>query len=479
MKKYLLTLFFALLSVASWAYDVEIDGIYYNLISKMKVAEVTKGDNYYSGSVVIPEQITVEGVTYSVTIIGEGAFSGCHDMTSLIIPNSVTSIGYSAFFYCLGLTSLIIPNSVTSIGKNAFENSNHLISVTIGNSVKSIGSDAFISCSSLTSIEIPNSVTSIGSYAFCFCSGLTSVTIGNSLSVIENGVFYKCRSLKSIEIPNSVTSIGFASFAGCSGLKNVILGSGVQEVGNEAFSECENLERVTCLMESIPSTYSMVFENSYIDYAKLLVPYSRVDAYKSANVWKNFGTIESIKVNTNPSHFATYSAGFDWKVATAGVKAYKASVIGTTITLTELEGYIPAGEGVILSGDAASIENDVKGAASCADMSGNDLKGTTLSSGLLAEKPADKFVFALGAGNEFLHYTGSAFVHNRAYFEFDTDPTAAGAKMTLVFEDSESTGISTIDNGEVKVDNYKYIQNGQVVIVKNGQKFNVNGQVIK
>jgi hypothetical protein len=56
---------------------VEIDGIYYNLITKAKIAEVTKNPDKYTGVVVIPESVTYEGTDYSVTSIGEEAFLNC------------------------------------------------------------------------------------------------------------------------------------------------------------------------------------------------------------------------------------------------------------------------------------------------------------------------------------------------------------------------------------------------------------------
>ncbi len=151
MKKLFVFLFSLILSVvfstSASAYDVKIDGIYYNLISEGKTAEVTrKWDDKYSGEVIIPSSITVEGKEYTVASIGFRAFEGCSDLTSVTIPNSVTSIGRSAFSWCTGLTSVTIPNSVTSIGYSAFNG-----------------------CTGLTSITIPNSVTSIGGFAFNKC----------------------------------------------------------------------------------------------------------------------------------------------------------------------------------------------------------------------------------------------------------------------------------------------------------------------
>ena len=110
----------ALFSISASAYDVEVDGIYYNIVTKAKTAEVTRGDNKYSGDVTIPETITVDNVVYNVTSIGDHAFFACHGLTSITIPNSVTSIGFDAFRDCTGLTSITIPNSVTSIGNGAF-----------------------------------------------------------------------------------------------------------------------------------------------------------------------------------------------------------------------------------------------------------------------------------------------------------------------------------------------------------------------
>ena len=93
-------------SISASAYDVEVDGIYYNLISKGNVAEVTSGGVKYSGSITIPSSINVNDVDYAVTSIGESAFQGCSGLTTVDIPNSVTSIGYYAFQFCSGLTSI-------------------------------------------------------------------------------------------------------------------------------------------------------------------------------------------------------------------------------------------------------------------------------------------------------------------------------------------------------------------------------------
>ena len=314
MTTLILSVFFA---ISASAYDVEVDGIYYNLISKGNVAEVTKGDNQYTGDITIPSSINVNEVEYSVTSIGESAFNSCRGLTSVTIPNSVTSIGESAFFACSGLTSITIPNSVTSIEWNSFGGCSGLTSVTIPNSVTSIGgvfggcsgltsitipnsvtsigNGAFIGCSGLTSITIPNSVTSIEGDAFRECSGLTSVTIPNSVTSIGDGAFYGCSGLTSVAIPNSVTYIESSTFYGCSGLTSITIPNSVSSIGREAFAKCSKLENVYCYAEKFSYIGNDIFKDSYIEYATLHVPSSSSTYYQTTEPWSRFGTIKTLE----------------------------------------------------------------------------------------------------------------------------------------------------------------------------------------
>ena len=242
MKK--LKLFFTALLLlccvgTATAHDFKAGGIYYNITDATnKTVSVTyRGDysnsydNEYTGSVVIPESVTYNGTTYSVTSIGYGAFEDCTGLTSIEIPNSVTSIEHYAFCGCDGLTSITIPNSVTSIGDDAFNGCSGLTSIVVdGNNTKY---DSRENCNAIIETEtntlilgckntiIPNSVTSTGNYAFSGCTGLKSITIPNSVTNIGNHAFSDCTSLTSITIPNSVTSIGEDAFSGCSGLTAV------------------------------------------------------------------------------------------------------------------------------------------------------------------------------------------------------------------------------------------------------------------
>ena len=298
MKKLFLSILLLALPLLASAYDCQVDGIYYNLIPKGNVAEVTyqKVENGYhsdySGYVTIPEKFTYEGVEYSVTSIGNYAFWECTGLTSLTIPNSVTTIGIEAFLDCTGLTSLTIPNSVTSIGSYVFASCSRLTSITIGNSVTSIGGWAFYGCSGLTSVSIPNSVTSIGSAAFYECSGLTSVTIPNSVTTIGDCAFYRCSGLTSMTICNSVTSIGNYAFWECTGLTSVTIPNSVTYIGYNAFNGCVGLTTLISEVEIPCYIDENCFPADVFKHSTLYVPKGTVDKYKSTDYWSKFVFIE-------------------------------------------------------------------------------------------------------------------------------------------------------------------------------------------
>ena len=236
IKSLLLVLMAAIMSLSASAYDFDfmVDGLCYNINSNGTSVTVTyqgtgqQGYGYanLSGLITIPSTVAYDDVSYSVSSIGEFAFSNCTGLTSVTIPTSVTSIGQNAFWGCTGLTSVTIPTSVTSIGQNAFWSCTGLTSVNIPNSVAVIGQSAFSGCYSLTSVDIPNSVTTISRGLFYDCISLTSVNIPESVTEIGNSAFSNCFGLTSLSISNLVTSIGNYAFAGCRGLKSIVVESG-------------------------------------------------------------------------------------------------------------------------------------------------------------------------------------------------------------------------------------------------------------
>ena len=263
---------------------------------------------------------------------GAAWYSNKESIKSVIIENGVTSIGVVAFKDCHVLLSVEIPNSVTSIESQAFQGSG-LSYVRIPSNVTSLGLSIFSGCSDLSSIDvdvnnpyycsidgvlfkkyntilkqypggkqgayaIPNGVTSIDIAAFYGCSGLTSVEIPNSVTSIGEWAFYSCSSLTSIDIPNSVTSIGRDAFWNCTGLTSVSISNSVTSIGEETFADCISLTSFT----NYALQPQMVNSNVFVDVDKsactLYVPAESIEAYKAADVWKEFPHIQAIEGNT-------------------------------------------------------------------------------------------------------------------------------------------------------------------------------------
>lgn len=268
--------------------------------------------NEYTGDVIIPEYVTFDGKTYSVTAICSSAFRDCSGLTSVTLPNSITSIGDHAFTGCTGLKKpiynsylfaymcpnnkgeYVIPQGISLISNTAFSGCFGLTSVIIPNSVTNIGNKAFMDCYGLTSVTIPNSVTSIGSYAFYGCSGLTSVTIPNSVTSIGSYAFQYCMGLKSLSIGNGLSVISTKSFAFCNNLTSVILGDHIDKIADNAFTYCESLEDVYCYSKTIKSTSSSAFTGCKLGWCTLHVPESSINLYSKNSPWSEFGNIVAL-----------------------------------------------------------------------------------------------------------------------------------------------------------------------------------------
>ena len=324
MKNFL-SIFLALMApIYLWAHDFEVNGIYYNHLEGNNVEVTFKGSNhneffdYYVGAVTIPETVTYNDSTYSVTSIGDEAFLYCSSLTSVTIPDGVTSIGEWAFEKCSALTSITIPNCVTSIRDDAFYDCSSLTSIVwnakncanydhpfrgcknitsfvIGETVEHIPANLCYGMNSLQSITIPNSITSIGSGAFEDCSSLTSVEwnakncqdissslmssnpifsniitefiFGDSVEHIPGKLCYRLDKLTSVTIGNSVMSIGSYAFSYCSSLTSITIPNSVTSIGNNTFAGCTSLTAI-----NIPNSITSIGNAAFAECSSLTSP---------------------------------------------------------------------------------------------------------------------------------------------------------------------------------------------------------------
>lgn len=291
----LLTILMSMIGAKAFAHNIEVknaDGvtIYYSYtnIEQTELAVTYRGDYYnsyneYVGNVIIPETVTYNGKTCSVTSIDDNAFHSCSSLISVSIPNSVTRIAYRAFYGCTGLTS-----------------------VAMGNNVKTIGETAFCDCSALTSITIPSSVTQISSAAFAGCTGLKKVIVkdiaawckiyfglgSNPLSYAGHLYIDEDTEITNLVIPDGVTSIGKKAFYFCSGLTSVIIPNSVTSIGDEAFYGCSGLTTLYSFNVIPPSVGSDSFTDNQYMTLNVFVPQEALKSYQNAETWKNFQNLQ-------------------------------------------------------------------------------------------------------------------------------------------------------------------------------------------
>ena len=228
-------------------------------------------------------------------------FSFCKGLTSITIPEGITNLDLSTFFVCYDLVSVKLPESLTIINSNAFRECDDIVSIHIPSHVKYIRSGAFRDCRSLTSINIPEGVEEIGDDAFFYCNNMAAIALPESLKKIGQDAFRNCKSLSDIRIPDNVEKIGCGAFLACTKLKQITLSENLKSIGEAAFCYCSDLSTIVCKAQIPPRAipcgdktyiYSDVFHDVDKQNCKLYVPKGCEEAYRSAELWKDFNIVE-------------------------------------------------------------------------------------------------------------------------------------------------------------------------------------------
>lgn len=317
--------------------EVKIEGMTYVCVPQQKIAKLTKG-LADAKEVKIPSKIYTGGVSYYVVDIERSSFYGFNTLEKVVIPDSVRTIGMEAFKNCSKLNTVELPLALVSIGEKAFENCSklslivcasetpatifentfpvHAITIGVPLGAKDVYMNApywgnenysfFDSMSSVSEGDETEEVPGIYQVLTNDNNMATSVAIVDDVDVIgdfaipetvvHNGVEYpvtaiapstfeKNVGLTSVTIPNSIDFIGEYAFAGCSNLKSItvnwsepidlatpasVRGLQTRSDGNSVF---EGVDKATCI---------------------LYVPNGSVEAYKAAEVWKEFQIIKPI-----------------------------------------------------------------------------------------------------------------------------------------------------------------------------------------
>ena len=139
IKKILFLIVLVIISMHTYAYDIEVNGLYFNLLSAEEgTVEVTyksfnpydivRNEQEYIGDIEIPEKVTLGNKTFTVVALGEYCFADCRQMTSLKLPNTIKLVKEGAFGRSR-LNTVEFPNSIDSICPLTFWRSYYITNV--------------------------------------------------------------------------------------------------------------------------------------------------------------------------------------------------------------------------------------------------------------------------------------------------------------------------------------------------------------
>lgn len=248
MKRLLLTLTLTVLTLMTWAQNLVTtttqDNVTYNLYDD-GTATMTEHSTPKGGTLLVPEAVSCDGKTYTVTKIADKAISN-GEAKKVIVEAKVKSIGgvYTPGTYAEGggfrlMTSveeIVLPETLERIELGQFRASK-IKRLVLPASVRYIGAQAFSWNDNLEEVVLPEGIETIPSALFARCTGLKKVNIPTTVKTIEgsssmeledwgtlnlDGAFNDCKSLTELVLPDGIESIAEDAFEYCTGLTRFV-----------------------------------------------------------------------------------------------------------------------------------------------------------------------------------------------------------------------------------------------------------------
>ena len=498
--------------VAPYAVDVEIgDLTYYLRGNGTKTAQVT-GIAGTPAEITIPATVEYEGYTYAVNSIEYHAFAGNTSVEKLTLAvdlhkeDMTEGIGMSISFSKEDLDALLLAGAITQEqydailygtgqGTSAFDTDNTTLKeVVIADGVTRIPAALFGGLQGIEKVTIPASVTAIEEDAFLNCNGITSV-ISRAATPVDLDGFYRAFPMKndtrilyvSYAARNAYRAAKWNTFfyfdedAEAADQDNVNVASLESEETSEADIQAtlEAMMQTAAEAEANPEVQTVttnltiqrkLYKDGYLNTICLPFALATLDGtpleggeifeFDHANVDMSGSSASLDMVVTPTDHM---EAGKPYFIRWANTGEILEEMEFKNIVITQTTG---------LSVQGATGNVEFKGFLGMKHIEKED------------ELSSDYCNLYLIAGNQFRWPIANDVTNMkgfRAYFRVYVGGSAnnaprRGMGARIVFGEKTTTGVenAAVENGVVKT-----IENGQLVIIREGVRYNAAGQIVK
>lgn len=349
MKKILLSLVLSTVTFCgAFAHDFMItqngQKIYFNITdSKKQTVEVTYGGSITDknsvkpqGKIEIPAKVKHNQKVYSVTAIGQKAFSNATELTSVILPGGITEIKDFAFEKCTKLSSVVMPGTQVKFGQGTFFLCSEIENVTFGSDWTQIDLGVFRWAGKIKEISIPAKVTKI--YNINSLKGLTRVHVDNNNSQycsIDGIIYTKDAKVLlacplayegAVKVADNATTIKAGAMLECTKVTAVDIPETMEKFSFREFSKMPLLESISLRSASPIVTAKSKDEGVFViqvanPTVKVNVPKAALKDYKKALVVADGEYFENSPKATIP--YAVMSGGMVTAKNLSGVKSFK------------------------------------------------------------------------------------------------------------------------------------------------------------
>ena len=247
----------------------------------------------------------------NVKWVGYQCFSMCNNLNSLTSNGLVERFDGLAFARCNGLTNPnILPEGVKTMEMNVFFRSPNFESLTIPSTVECMeGNPAYLAnkCKEYRVAEGNTHFVVLDSCIYA-TNGYTTLPEGTAWPALDEGSTTPtalvgvptARDNKVLIVPEGVTTICNQA-ARAVPLTELYLPSTMAELRKMCFAGISTITRVTCLALNPPMLGESAIAGDTYANAVLRVPMSALEAYRTADGWRNFQHIEGIDTGGEPS----------------------------------------------------------------------------------------------------------------------------------------------------------------------------------